>query len=97
MYNMYMYNMQTKFEISFFLKIAVAGLFKSYNFPFFIFKDYHLKDVDSVAKVLKHSNCVINLIGRQFETRWVSDFNTKDIRVETMFKDLCNLHQFTKL
>lgn len=34
MYNMYMYNMKTKFEISFFLKIAVAGLFKL-QFPFF--------------------------------------------------------------
>lgn len=97
MYNMYMYNMQTKFEISFFFKNCCCWTIQKLQFPFFIFKDYHLKDVDSVAKVLKHSNCVINLIGRQFETRWVSDFNTKDIRVEMMFKDLCNLHQFTKL
>lgn len=80
-----------------FLKKLLLLDYSKLQFPFFIFKDYHLKDVDSVAKVLKHSNCVINLIGRQFETRWVSDFNTKDIRVETMFKDLCNLHQFTKL
>ncbi|KAJ7388582.1 39kDa subunit of ndufa9, NADH:ubiquinone oxidoreductase [Desmophyllum pertusum] len=34
-----------------------------------MFFDYHLKDVESVAKVMKHSNCVINLIGREFETR----------------------------
>lgn len=97
MYNMYMYNMQIKFEIFFFLKIVVVGLFKSYNFFFFIFKDYYLKDVDFVVKVLKYFNCVINLIGRQFEIRWVFYFNIKDIRVETMFKDLCNLYQFIKL
>lgn len=97
MYNMYMYNMQIKFEIFFFLKIVVVGLFKSYNFFFFIFKDYYLKDVDFVVKVLKYFNCVINLIGRQFEIRWVFDFNIKDIRVEMMFKDLCNLYQFIKL
>lgn len=97
MYNMYMYNMKIKFEIFFFLKIVVVGLFKSYNFFFFIFKDYYLKDVDFVVKVLKYFNCVINLIGRQFEIRWVFDFNIKDIRVEMMFKDLCNLYQFIKL
>lgn len=44
-----------------------------------MFFDYHLKDVDSVAKVLKHSNCVINLIGRQFETR---NFTFEDAHCE---------------
>lgn len=34
-----------------------------------MFFDYNLKDPESVAKVLKNSNCVINLIGRQYETR----------------------------
>lgn len=34
-----------------------------------MFFDYNLKDPESVAKLVKHSNCVINLIGRQYETR----------------------------
>ena len=40
-----------------------------YEKVLFLLQDYDLKDFDSVANVVKHSNCVINLVGRQFETR----------------------------
>eukprot|EP00127_Corallochytrium_limacisporum_P006540 Clim_evm12s230 gene=Clim_evmTU12s230 len=33
------------------------------------FKDYHLRDADSIDKVIQHSNVVINCIGRDFDTR----------------------------
>jgi len=44
-----------------------------------MFFDYYLKDVESVAKMIKHSNCVINLIGRQYETR---NFSFNDAHCE---------------
>ena len=36
----------------------------------FFFQAYHLKDANSVAKVVKYSNVVINLVGRDYETRY---------------------------
>ena len=34
-------------------------------------QEFHLKDVESVKKAVQHSNVVINLIGRDYETWWV--------------------------
>jgi len=34
-----------------------------------LFTEFHLRDEDSIRRALKHSNVVINLIGRDFETR----------------------------
>lgn len=31
-------------------------------------QEFHLKDVESVRKAVQHSNVVINLIGRDYET-----------------------------
>ena len=31
-------------------------------------QEYHLKNVESVKKAVQHSNVVINLIGRDYET-----------------------------
>lgn len=33
-------------------------------------QDYSLRDPESIMKVIKHSNVVINLIGRDYETRY---------------------------
>ena len=35
----------------------------------FPLQTYNLKDPSSVLKVVKHSNVVINLVGRDYETR----------------------------
>ncbi|XP_046848884.1 NADH dehydrogenase [ubiquinone] 1 alpha subcomplex subunit 9, mitochondrial-like [Xenia sp. Carnegie-2017] len=44
-----------------------------------LFFEYHLRDVDSVADMMKHSNVVINLIGKTFCTR---NFTFDDCHVE---------------
>jgi len=44
-----------------------------------LFTPYNLKDEASIRKALKHSNLVINLIGREFETR---NFSYDDIYVK---------------
>lgn len=43
------------------------------------FAPYNLKDEESIRKALKYSNLVINLIGRDWETR---NFSFEDIYVE---------------
>ncbi|EDO34612.1 predicted protein [Nematostella vectensis] len=43
------------------------------------FFDFHLKDEESIAKMVKHSNVVVNLIGRGFETR---NFNFEEVHVD---------------
>ena len=53
-------------ELFFFFHSLILILYKRY-----CWQDYYLKDVESVAKMIKHSNCVINLIGRQYETRYM--------------------------
>lgn len=37
-------------------------------------QEFNLKDVDSVLKVVRHSNVVINLIGRDHETRFMTSW-----------------------
>ncbi|XP_076328999.1 NADH:ubiquinone oxidoreductase subunit 39 [Tachypleus tridentatus] len=44
-----------------------------------LFFPFHLSDEDSLYKVMKYSNVVINLIGRDFETR---NFTFDDVHVE---------------
>lgn len=43
------------------------------------FHPYHLKDEDSIAKSIKYSNVVINLVGRDWETK---NFKYEDVHVE---------------
>lgn len=35
----------------------------------FDLQDYNLRDTESLRKVVQHSNLVINLVGRDYETR----------------------------
>ena len=44
-----------------------------------LYTPYNLKDEASIRKAMKHSNLVINLIGREFETR---NFSYDDIYVK---------------
>ena len=38
---------------------------------FVCLQDYSLRDPESIMKVIKHSNVVINLVGRDYETRYM--------------------------
>ncbi len=42
-------------------------------------QDYRLTDAKSIAKAVKHSNVVINLVGRDYETR---NFKFSDVHVD---------------
>jgi len=44
-----------------------------------LFTPYNLRDEESIRKAVKHSNVVINLIGREWETK---NFKYKDVNVE---------------
>lgn len=44
-----------------------------------LFTPYYLKDEESIRKAMQHSNVVINLIGRQWETR---NFSFEDVNIE---------------
>jgi len=44
-----------------------------------LFFPYHLQDEESIRKVMKYSNVVINLVGRDWETR---NFNFQEVHVE---------------
>ena len=37
-------------------------------------QDYNLRDPESIRKVVQYSNVVVNLVGREYETR--SEFKT---------------------
>lgn len=51
------------------------------------FTPYNLKDEDSIRKALRHSNMVINVIGRDWETR---NFTFDDIYVKGKWTELHN-------
>lgn len=44
-----------------------------------LFQPYHLQDEESIRKAVKYSNVVINLVGRDWETK---NFKFKDVHVE---------------
>lgn len=44
-----------------------------------LFQPYHLQDEETIRKAVKYSNVVINLVGREWETK---NFNFKDVHVE---------------
>lgn len=44
-----------------------------------LFQPYHLNDEDSIRKAVKYSNVVINLVGRDWETK---NFKFNDVHVE---------------
>lgn len=44
-----------------------------------MFVPFHLKDEESIKKAMKYSDIVINLIGREFETR---NFKFEDVNVK---------------
>lgn len=44
-----------------------------------LFQEYHLKDEESLRKCMQYSNVVINLIGREYETK---NFSFRDIYVD---------------
>lgn len=44
-----------------------------------MFQPYHLADEKSIYKCLKYSNVVINLVGRDWETK---NFTFKDVHVD---------------
>lgn len=44
-----------------------------------LFHPYYLKDEDSIRKAMKYSNVVINLVGRDWETK---NFSFKDVHVD---------------
>ena len=50
----------------------------------FCFQDYSLRDPESIMKVMTHSNVVINLVGRDYETRYMC------VCVFITWNDLCN-------
>jgi len=44
-----------------------------------VFLEYDVRDYNSIVKTLSHSNCAINLVGRNFVTR---NFSMKDVHVD---------------
>ena len=44
-----------------------------------LFTEFHLQDEESVMKAVKHSDIVINMIGREFETK---NFTFNDVHNE---------------
>lgn len=44
-----------------------------------LFQFYHLQDEKAIRDAVKHSNVVINLVGREFETK---NFKFNDVHVE---------------
>lgn len=44
-----------------------------------LFHFYNLRDEDSIREAVKHSNVVVNLVGRSWETR---NFNFNDVHVD---------------
>ena len=46
-----------------------------YHINLLCLKDYSLRDPESIMKVMKHSNVVINLVGRDYETRYIGAYN----------------------
>lgn len=44
-----------------------------------LFHPFHLRDEDSLRKCMKYSNVVVNLIGRDWETK---NFTYEDVNVE---------------
>jgi len=44
-----------------------------------LFQPYHLQDEESIRKAVKYSNVVINLVGRDWETK---NFKFNDVHVE---------------
>lgn len=44
-----------------------------------LFQPYHLQDDESIRKAIKYSNVVINLVGRDWETK---NFKFNDVHVE---------------
>lgn len=44
-----------------------------------LFQPYHLNDDESIRKAVKYSNVVINLVGRDWETK---NFKFNDVHVE---------------
>jgi len=44
-----------------------------------LFQPYHLNDEDSIRKAVKYSNVVINLVGRDWETK---NFKFNDVHVD---------------
>ena len=50
----------------------------------FCFQDYSLRDPESIMKVMTHSNVVINLVGRDYETRYMC------VCVFITWNDLCS-------
>lgn len=44
-----------------------------------LFTPYDIRDEASIAKAVKHSNVVINLVGRDYETK---NFKYQDVHVE---------------
>lgn len=41
-------------------------------------QDYSLRDPASIMKAVKHSNVVINLVGRDYETRYIYSIYDND-------------------
>jgi NADH dehydrogenase (ubiquinone) 1 alpha subcomplex subunit 9 len=50
--------------------------------------EFHLKDVESVKKAVQHSNVVINLIGRDYET-WNFKFNEVHVDGARVIAEAC--------
>lgn len=44
-----------------------------------LFTPYDLRDEESIAKAVRHSNVVINLVGRDYETK---NFKFQDVHVD---------------
>lgn len=44
-----------------------------------LFQPYHLNDEESIRKAVKYSNVVINLVGRDWETK---NFKFNDVHIE---------------
>lgn len=44
-----------------------------------LFTPYHLQDEESIAKAVRYSNVVINLVGRDYETK---NFKFHDVHVD---------------
>jgi len=59
-----------------------------------LFTEFHLQDEESVMKAVKHSDIVINMIGREFETLWNSPKSASGYLKSKFLGDMAVMEEF---